>query len=146
MSERDELGYATRLAESLWRQYYKADAPDWQPLDTVAGVLTQIDNMVSGMTRATPQPAMPEGWKLVPEQPTDRMVGVAIRKRDDYSDIHAGRKSYPYAETCELYRAMLAAAPQPSQEPEKAPITEIPDGSIGMEGLQHNAFLRRYQD
>ena len=66
--------------------------------------------------RATPQQAVPEGWKLVPEQPTDRMVGVAIRKRDDYSDIHAGRKSYPYAETCELYRAMLAAAPQPEPQ------------------------------
>lgn len=47
----DALGYATRLAESMWRKHYQQDAPNWQPFDDLMGVLTQIDNMTTGLTR-----------------------------------------------------------------------------------------------
>lgn len=47
----DTLGFATRLAESLWEKHWKADAPDWKPLPDLFGVLTQISNMTAGMTR-----------------------------------------------------------------------------------------------
>lgn len=40
---------ATRLAEIIWRAEYKDDAPDWKPLDSVAGVISQIDNMFAGI-------------------------------------------------------------------------------------------------
>lgn len=43
--------YARNLAETMWRQHYLNDAPDWEPLDDLAGLLTQIDNMVSDMMR-----------------------------------------------------------------------------------------------
>ena len=45
------LKYAQRLAATIWEKHWKQDAPNWKPLDDVLGVLTQIDNMVAGMTR-----------------------------------------------------------------------------------------------
>lgn len=46
------LGYATRLAESLWEKHFKRDAPHWKPLPDLLGVLTQIDNMTTGLARS----------------------------------------------------------------------------------------------
>ena len=43
---------AESLATSIWEQYYKEDSPDWGLCDSVAGVITQIDNMVSGMEKS----------------------------------------------------------------------------------------------
>ena len=42
-------GYATTLATSMHRQHYAETAPNWQPLDDVLGLLTQIDNMYAGL-------------------------------------------------------------------------------------------------
>jgi hypothetical protein len=45
--------YAERLAVSLWRNHWTDSAPDWKPLSgDLIGILTQIDNMTAGMTRA----------------------------------------------------------------------------------------------
>jgi len=62
----DALGYAQRLATALWEKYGKERAPNWKPLDTVLGVLTQIDNMTAGMVRKDEQPAEAVGkdWSL----------------------------------------------------------------------------------
>ena len=43
--------YAVDLATAIWERHYKHDAPQWEPLDATIGVLTQIDNMVCGMSR-----------------------------------------------------------------------------------------------
>ena len=40
---------AESLALSLWKRHYKDDAPDWGLCDSVAGVITQIDNMSAGL-------------------------------------------------------------------------------------------------
>ena len=53
--ETDAYGYASRLAVALWEQHYKDVAPQWKPLDDLMGVLTQIDNMTSGLTRLAQQ-------------------------------------------------------------------------------------------
>src|SRR5690606_9918525 len=50
------VGYAKRLATSLWQQHYREDAPQWEPCEDLMGLLSQIDNMVSGLTRAAQQP------------------------------------------------------------------------------------------
>lgn len=47
----DAYGYASRLAVAIWEQHYKDVAPQWKPLDDLMGVLTQIDNMTTGLTR-----------------------------------------------------------------------------------------------
>jgi hypothetical protein len=45
-----EVEYAKRIAMSLHDQHYpEFDA--WKPLPDLAGILTQIDNMTSGLTR-----------------------------------------------------------------------------------------------
>ena len=51
------VDYAKRLATSLWQRYYRGDAPQWEPCEDLMGLLSQIDNMVSGLTRAAQQPA-----------------------------------------------------------------------------------------
>jgi hypothetical protein len=50
----DAYGYAKRLAVAIWKKHYQFTAPQWEPFDDLMGVLTQIDNMTSGLT--TPQP------------------------------------------------------------------------------------------
>jgi hypothetical protein len=56
LAQPNAYGYASRLAVAIWEQHYKDVAPQWKPLDDLLGVLTQIDNMTSGLTRlAQPQ-------------------------------------------------------------------------------------------
>jgi hypothetical protein len=60
---------ADSLAMSLWQKWYKNDSPDFELCDSVAGVITQISNMTSGLVREQdPQPvtttpiASVKGW------------------------------------------------------------------------------------
>ena len=63
-AQQDEYGYAKRLAEWLWQKHYAKDAPDWVPFDNLAGVLTQIDNMVCRLVKEQPAPvAEPVAWR-----------------------------------------------------------------------------------
>lgn len=48
----EELEEATRIAISIWSDHYADTAPGWDPLDDLLGVLSQIDNMVCGLSRA----------------------------------------------------------------------------------------------
>lgn len=51
-AERDEAtSYAKNLAEGLHRKHY-AEVTQWKPLDDLLGLLTQIDNMTTGLVRA----------------------------------------------------------------------------------------------
>lgn len=42
------------LAVALHAKHYATDAPDWQPLEDGEGILSQIDNMTTGLVRADP--------------------------------------------------------------------------------------------
>ena len=53
------------------------------------------------------QPAVPEGWKLVPKTPTNEMTSAMA---DALEDPENERSSWDLAEN--MYRAMLAAAPK----------------------------------
>jgi len=46
-----EYEYAKKLAISIWEEKYEKDPPEWKPLDDLLGVLTQIDNMITGLVR-----------------------------------------------------------------------------------------------
>lgn len=48
--------YALNLATLLWSHHYKTQAPEWKPQDDTLGLLTQIDNMVAGITKAAASP------------------------------------------------------------------------------------------
>ncbi len=41
---------AESLAMALWNQHYKKDSPNFELCDSVAGVITQINNMTAGLT------------------------------------------------------------------------------------------------
>ena len=45
-----EYEYAKNLAIYLWETHYKTDVPEWEPCEDLMGVLTQIDNMITGLT------------------------------------------------------------------------------------------------
>jgi hypothetical protein len=61
------LRTAQELALAIWRDAYSKDVPRFEVLETMHGVLSQIDNMVSGMVRAAPaaQPAPIDGNSIV---------------------------------------------------------------------------------
>jgi len=96
----DALGYAQHLATALWEKYGKERAPNWKPLDTVLGVLTQIDNMTAGMVRKDEQPA--QGMVSVPVEPTGAMM-VAGASCIPIQDANMVRR---------CYKAMIAARPK----------------------------------
>jgi hypothetical protein len=67
----------------------------------------------------TPEQAAPEGWKLVPLEPTLEMCRAALDCQE-YDPIDP-----PEAEVFALYQAMLSASPLPS--PQMEPGTPKPD-------------------
>lgn len=70
----------------------------------VAVSAIEIAKAASTSTKPAPNyPDIPDGWKLVPKEPTDMMIGAALRHID-------GMAAFPAA-----YRAMLAATPSPAQ-------------------------------
>ena len=44
-------GELRKLAVAIWEQHFREDAPDWQPCDDVDGIISQISNMITGLTR-----------------------------------------------------------------------------------------------
>ena len=76
---RDTLEVAQGLAASIWEQHYREDSPNWQPFDNVPGVLSQISNMVSGMTRTTQPPHQDRGdWLDAIDRAIHWMQGAGI--------------------------------------------------------------------
>ncbi|WP_038616617.1 hypothetical protein [Dyella jiangningensis] len=52
--ESAELNYAKSLATSMWEKHYAKEAPQWELCDDLYGVLSQIDNMLTGLQREKP--------------------------------------------------------------------------------------------
>ena len=49
----EATAYAERIARSLWRKHYANDAPEWEAMKgDLMGLLSQIDNMLTGLARA----------------------------------------------------------------------------------------------
>jgi len=97
----EAVAYARRLAVVLHRDHFAKDAPKWEPYDDLYGLLSQIDNMICGMTRAAPPaPAVPPGWKLVPERLTPHMGHAGDATLDDDGSMQ------------EMWTNILAAAPE----------------------------------
>lgn len=83
---------------------------DWYWVDCDKGFYSQYDNQHRRIVYTTPQlnyPEIPEGWKLVPIEPTDAMqVAAANAIRFDTTAINklwTGKR---------VFDAMLAAAPE----------------------------------
>lgn len=76
-----------------------------QPVDP------QISEYEKIMLRAGNSPVIPDGYALVPVEPTDEMI-VAAMDSDDVTYNESDDTVF-YVHHCEIYKAMLAAAPQP---------------------------------
>ena len=48
----DAKRYAESLALSLWAKHYMQESPDFELCDSVAGVISQIDNMTTGLSKS----------------------------------------------------------------------------------------------
>lgn len=99
------------LADEYIEGYeFRGDEGDYQPTeqerfliqDCVAGLMDEVHQMLK---RATPQPAVPEGWKLVPIEPTGQMLKHGTLART----LGNGGSD-------KVYKAMIDAAPQPPKE------------------------------
>jgi len=78
--EPDAYGYASRFAVAIWEQHYKDVAPQWKPLDDLMGVLTQIDNMTSGLTRLAQPEQKPVSHSVIAGALFDFMGWLTSRK------------------------------------------------------------------
>lgn len=76
-----------------------------QPVDP------QISEYEKIMLQAGNSPVIPDGYTLVPVEPTDEMI-VAAMDSDDVTYNESDDTVF-YVHHCEIYKAMLAAAPQP---------------------------------
>jgi hypothetical protein len=83
MTLADELveakGYATRLLVALMDKHFQDRSPGWEPLPYLMGVLTQIDNLTTGLTRAA-EPDEPFKWVdgISWHKPAHRAVMVSV--------------------------------------------------------------------
>ena len=80
------------VVEKDWPEY----EPTWQA----------IEARVTG-AQAQPAPGIPEGWNLVPIEPTDEMVRIATA---EYVQA-CSRRLHPNIAWRRAFQAMLAAAP-----------------------------------
>ncbi|ENJ3383382.1 hypothetical protein AB1B75_004888 [Salmonella enterica] len=91
-------GYNVALLQSKYRDLS-------QPADP------QISEYEKIMLQAGNSPVIPDGYTLVPVEPTDEMI-VAAMDSDDVTYNESDDTVF-YVHHCEIYKAMLAAAPQP---------------------------------
>ncbi len=70
--------YARGLAVTCAEKHWKDNAPNWRPLDDLVGILTQLDNMLSGMDRASTVDAQAE---KIAELERDKARLIALLKK-----------------------------------------------------------------
>lgn len=99
-AEPDAYGYASRLAVAIWEKHYKDAAPEWKPLNDLMGVLTQIDNMTSDLTR---RQAEPVAWM----RPDNRVAEESYSR----TQFIRGADKPPIGTWVPLYTALAQAAP-----------------------------------
>lgn len=94
------VDYARRLAVALHRNHYADEAPRWEPCDDLYGLLSQIDNMICGMTRTAPPaqhavvstaPAVPNGFSIINNEVLADLYKRACRKDSHTSDCATSR-------------------------------------------------------
>jgi hypothetical protein len=111
VTETEEYRYARNLLVHFVEEHFPHN-PDWRPLPDLIGVLTQIDNAIT-IARdykarlsggLAPTPAVPEGYVLIPREPTREMWAAC-------GDAVVGNTSVHHDVVVRLmYRAIVALA------------------------------------
>jgi hypothetical protein len=138
VQEADTYGYAKRLAEAIWEMHYKTIAVNWKPLPDLIGVLTQIDNMTSGLIAPPGQPApVQEPQRYSPDGAGGMEVdslGAYVKHQDRTSPPAAQQKpvaslfSAIQAEPVTLihkWRVLKLAKEHAAQPPQRKPLTDV---------------------
>jgi hypothetical protein len=108
---------ATQLACSLARKFY--EAPQWKPLPDLVGVISQIDNMTTDLTRTHTQPAAqpdPVGWQ-------ERQQRSAAEWTPWYAcptPLPGAPRSSTVGGVIYEWRPIYAAAPPPAAQSDEA--------------------------
>ena len=74
--------------------------------DTYEQAKAKLDNLIGFHVDVATDPAVNGGWKLVPIEPTSEMLGAG---EDTFVPTYTGT---PVSAPIDVYRAMLAAAPE----------------------------------
>jgi len=124
LNDNSEIAALARIALST-KQANPVCYADQSDIDRIkSGSTTRIGsyqtNVMSIALYTTPQPAhteqaIPDGWKLVPIQPTEEMINAWDEDMgQSYARVHA--EQIGEDEVVFAYQAMLAAAPKPESE------------------------------
>ena len=82
---------ASTLALSLWKRHYKKDSPVFELCDSVAGIISQIDNMSAGISNSleAANAEIRESQEALDEQAKELEMANRVV-------AEAGRKEYKY--------------------------------------------------
>lgn len=80
-----------------------------QPLCDASALIDEIEQVLRRLSTRPQQ--IPEGWQLVPKEPTKEMESAGACAARKYYERTGGNSPYL------IYQAMLAAAPQPEEQP-----------------------------
>ncbi|EBU2795567.1 DUF550 domain-containing protein [Salmonella enterica] len=105
--------YADSYTRHMWKAWTESRAALLQSKyrDLSQPVDPQISEYEKIILQAGNSPVIPDGYALVPVEPTDEMI-VAAMDSDDVTYNESDDTVF-YVHHCEIYKAMLAAAPQP---------------------------------
>ena len=111
----EELEAQGRVMEELLQKARKYMTALGKPDDEVSAVqmtVSRIDALLAGQV---PAPAAPEGWQLVPVEPTREMMAAAMSAVTQPQDLLHSQSGWGMNEMAARtrYCAMLAAAPKP---------------------------------
>lgn len=94
--EKRERAYdeARGLAETIHKRRYLRSAPQWEPLDDLVGVLTQVDNMAAGLL-ADAEKAEAENRRQAQEIERLRIALEVFADGDNWiATVHGGTERY----------------------------------------------------
>ncbi|EDQ1911838.1 DUF551 domain-containing protein [Salmonella enterica subsp. enterica] len=97
--------------------------------DTVEAYAKRVEISPKPLYAAPPAPVVPDGYALVPVEPTDEMIAAAM----NCEDVLFNSDESFCVQFGNIYEAMLAAAPKPQNAPQNIPAgksTVTPDGWI----------------
>lgn len=77
-----------------------------------AGTRVEVCLPTAATPPAQPAPVVPEGWRMVPVEPTPEMKSAGITI-EIYSEVSDSIGALTWAEVAAIYRAMLTASPTP---------------------------------
>lgn len=104
--------WATELAASMAKKHFP-EVPQWQPLPDLLGVITQIDNMTTGLVRAQPVSG------ALDERELPRLPEPAIKRGSNMECGFADCDYFTEDDMTEYARAALSGNQVDAAQPEK---------------------------